>query len=109
MNVLRKNPYNVSPKQAQRMTNFWGDETWGEISYQKQTGLFGPRYEKRFNDEVASAYRTRLKEIAKFEYVPEPIPMRNSQGAIIYYLFFDSPNKTGNKIINDIFKKWRKR
>jgi len=50
-----------------------------------------------------------LKEIAKFEYVPEPIPMRNRQGAIIYYLFFASPNKTGNKIINDIFKKWRKR
>ncbi len=28
--------------------------------------------------------------------------MRNSTGAVIYYLFFASPNKTGEKIIKDL-------
>lgn len=43
------------------------------------------------------------------DFVPTPMPMRNSRGAIVYYLFFASPNKTGGKIIADIFKKYKNR
>jgi hypothetical protein len=48
-----------------------------------------------------------LKEIARFKYVPEPLAMCNSSGAVIYYLFFASQNLTGNKIAEHIFKKYR--
>jgi three-Cys-motif partner protein len=54
---------------------------------------------------ITNAYRKRLTDIAGFKYVPEPMPMRNSKGAVIYYLFFASPNETGHKIIKDIFRK----
>jgi hypothetical protein len=55
------------------------------------------------NQMIAEAYRKRLKEVAGFKYVPEPIPMRNSKNAVVYYLFFASPNETGAKIVGEIF------
>jgi three-Cys-motif partner protein len=107
MNVLRKNPDAVLPAQAQRMTEFWGDESWRQIAYTKHRGLFGDMEEKSSNDAVMKAYRERLHNIAGFAYVPEPIPMRNSTGSIIYYLFFASNNMTGDKIARAILKKWK--
>ena len=47
--------------------------------------------------------------MAGFAYVPSPIPMRNSNGAVIYYLYFALPNKTGAKIVEEIFVKYRDR
>ncbi len=70
--------------------------------------LFEDIDEKRSNDEVAEAFRNRLEEVAGFKYVPKPVPMRNSTGAVVYYLYFASPNKTGAKIVGDIFRKYRK-
>jgi hypothetical protein len=35
--------------------------------------------------------------------------MRNTRGAVVYYLFFASPNRTGDKIVRDIFNKYRDR
>ena len=46
--------------------------------------------EKATNKEVINAFRDRLEKVAGFEYVPEPMPMRNSKGSVIYYLFFAS-------------------
>jgi hypothetical protein len=60
------------------------------------------------NEAVSEAFRKRLEEVAGFKYVPKPVPMRNSTGAVIYYLYFASPNKTGAKIVGDIFRKYRK-
>ena len=57
--------------------------------------------------EVVEAYRERLKKVAGFKYVPKPIPMRNTKGPVIYYLFFASPNATANKIVDYIFNKYR--
>ena len=51
--------------------------------------------------------RDRLKAVAGFKCVPDPTPMRNSSGAILYYLFFASPNKTGQGILQDIFDTYR--
>jgi hypothetical protein len=33
--------------------------------------------------------------------------MRNTAGATVYYLFFASPNKTGGKIVKQIFDKYK--
>lgn len=58
---------------------------------------------------MAKAYQKRLKDVAGFAYVPDPMPMRNTRGAVVYYLFFASPNATGAKIVSDIFSKYRDR
>jgi hypothetical protein len=39
--------------------------------------------------------------------VPEPLPMKNSNNAVLYYLFFTAASKTADKIITNIFKKYR--
>lgn len=69
--------------------------------------MFGEVEEKATNEEVAQAFRGRLRTIAGFKYVPDPMPMRNSKGAIVYYLFCASPNETGSKIVQDIFNDYR--
>jgi three-Cys-motif partner protein len=109
MNVLKKNPDSVAPNQVMRMNKFWGDESWRAFAYKTEQGLFGPMEEKTSNDAVIAAYRKRLKAVAGFQYVPEPLPMCNSTGAVVYYLFFASQSSTGNKIAEHIFKKYRGR
>jgi putative tryptophan/tyrosine transport system substrate-binding protein len=44
---------------------------------------------------------------AGFEFVPEPLPMRNSNNAVVYYLFFASQKPVAKRIIEDIFAKHR--
>ncbi len=107
MNVLWKNPEHVDPEQVDRMNAFWGDDSWRQIAYKSEQGLLGPLMEKAPNREVAIAYQIRLRNVAGFRYVPEPVPMRNSRGAVVYYLFFASHNKTGGRIAADIFRKYR--
>lgn len=110
MNVLWKNPIGVAPAQIERMNRFWGDGSWRQAAYRSDIDLFGSVEEsKTTNEDVAEAYRERLQKIAGFKYVPKPIPMRNSSGAIIYYLFFASANRTGAKIVEDIFARYRQR
>ena len=109
MNVLRRNPDRVSDVQVLRMDKAWGDHSWRDIGYRKERGLFGDIEQKADNETVAEAFRERLNKIAGFKYVPAPMPMRNDQGALVYYLYFASPNKTGSSIVSDIFKKYREK
>lgn len=107
MNVLHRNQRKVDQTQIARMDAFWGDGSWRDAAYSKTPGLFDDIEEKTSNDAVAHAFKKRLKDVAGFAFVPDPIPMRNTTGATVYYLFFASPNKTGGKIVNDIFKKYK--
>ena len=109
MNALKNNPDAVSPEQAQRMTAFWGDESWRQIAYRTERGLFGPIEEKDSNEKVVEAYCMRLKVVAGFKYVPKPLPMCNTRGAVVYYLLFASQNATGGRIADHIFNKYRNR
>ncbi|HHW19339.1 MAG TPA: three-Cys-motif partner protein TcmP [Firmicutes bacterium] len=109
-NVLWSLPDQVPAEQRRRMTRFWGDDSWYEVVYKEspQMTLFGgPFYEKTGHRKIVEAFRRRLKEKAGFVYVPEPIPMRNTKGSVLYYLFFASHNKTGKVIIEYIFNKFR--
>lgn len=110
-NVLWRDAAGVSSDQAARLTAFWGDESWKSDIYQpsRQRRLFGESVEKVDNDQVAEAFRRRLRDIAGFRNVPAPMPMRNSQGAVVYYLFFASQKAVANDIVEDIFEKYRKR
>jgi len=109
MNVFRRKPQKVDKSQLARMNAFWGDESWRNVAYKKTKGLFGDMEEKATIEKVVKAYQNRLKEVAGFAYVPDPIPMRNLTGSVFYYLFFASPNKTGAKIVKDIFNKYKDR
>jgi three-Cys-motif partner protein len=111
-NVLWKKPAGVDPKDIDRMNAFWGDESWRDIAYapSAQGGLFGPpAMEKSENDVIAEAFRQRLIKVAGFKNVPPPLPMRNTQNAIVYYLFFASMNHTAGNIVTDIFDSYRNR
>lgn len=107
MNVLWHDPSGVAPDQAKRMDAFWGDRSWREAAYRKQPGLFGEMEEKKGNEAIAQAFRKRLKEVAGFRHVAEPIPMRNKNGAVVYYLFFASQRPVAAKIVKDVFDKYR--
>jgi three-Cys-motif partner protein len=108
-NVLWRNPEKVAPAQAERMTRSWGSDEWRHIAYSTQPDLFGTHEEKEPNEAVAGAYRQRLIEVAGFRYVPEPLPMRNTRNAVVYYLFFASHNQVGDKIARYILDKYRTR
>jgi len=109
MNVLWKDPDRAPELQKERMNAFWGDSTWRDAAYTRERGLFGDLEQKSSNEALVRAYRKRLKEIAGFRYVPEPIAMRNSKGAVVYYLFFASHNQTGHKIARSVFAKYKNR
>ncbi len=108
MNVLKHNPETVPPEQAERMTRYWGDESWKSAAYSTTGSLFGYE-EKTDNEAVTEAFRDRLRTIAGFKYVSEPLAMRNSRDAVVYYLFFASPKPVALQIVKDIFKKHEKR
>lgn len=107
-NVLWRNPEAVDASQAARLNRYWGDTSWKDIAYRTDTNLFGEP-EKQTNEVVAEAFRKRLMEVAQFARVPKPMPMRNTRGAIVYYLYFASQKNTAEGIALDIFKKYEKR
>jgi three-Cys-motif partner protein len=109
-NAIWRNPDKVPREGIDRMTRFWGDESWKQAAYakSKQADLFSePDDEKQPNSAIVAAFRERLTNVAGFEFVPEPIPMTNSNRAVVYYLFLASPKLVANDIILDIFKKHR--
>jgi three-Cys-motif partner protein len=92
------------------MNRFWGDETWKQDAYlpSKQKKLFDDvDMEKVSNKKIAEAFRKRLIKAAGFRNVPEPIAMRNTQNAVVYYLFFASHKPVAAGIVKDIFKKYK--
>jgi three-Cys-motif partner protein len=108
-NALRSDVAGVAEEDADRMTAFWGDESWQQAAYREQPTLFGEIEPVKHagNFRIVQAYRERLKKVAGFKFVPEPMPMRNTKGAIVYYLFFASQNDTGRKIVESIFHKYQ--
>ncbi len=111
-NVLWRKPDEVSRSQIKRMNRFWGDESWRQEAYvpSPQIKLFGETEElKTSNEAIAEAFRTRLEEVAGFRNVPKPIAMRNTQNAIVYYLFFASHKPVAEGIVKDLFKKYKNR
>jgi three-Cys-motif partner protein len=107
-NVLWRHPEGVDPADIARMDAFWGDASWRDIAYTTEGNLFGWA-EKVDNETVAEAFRDRLRTVAGFAYVPKPVPMRNSNNAIVYYLFFAAQKPLAAHIVEAIFAKYRDR
>ena len=108
MNVLKHNQEAVPPEQAERMTRFWGDESWKSAAYSTTGNLYGYE-EKTDNEAITKAFRKRLLSTAGFKHVSQPLAMRNSRDAVVYYLFFASPKPVAERIVKDIFTKHGKR
>jgi three-Cys-motif partner protein len=109
-NAFWRNPEQVPRDGLGRMTRFWGDESWKQVAYAEspQHNLFsGPDLIKQGNDAIVAAFRERLRKVAGFSFVPAPLPMRNSNKAVVYYLFFASQKPVAEKIIDDIFKRYK--
>jgi three-Cys-motif partner protein len=107
MNVVWHRPENVDADDIARMNAFWGDDTWRQVAYEVEQTLFGPKERKAPNESIAEAFRQRLADVGGFARVPPPIPIRNTRGAIVYYLFFASQNEAGERIARAIFNKYR--
>jgi three-Cys-motif partner protein len=107
-NVLWRHPEGVDTADLNRMTAFWGDESWRQVAYTTTRDLFA-HPEKEDNAVVAEGFRQRLLNVAGFKHVPDPLPMRNSKGATVYYLFFASQKPAAEDIVTDIFNKYRLR
>lgn len=106
-NVLLWRPETATKENIGRMNSSWGDESWRDAAYRTDTTLF-QEPEKQPNEVVAAAFRERLRSVAGFKYVPEPAPMRNSVGAVVYYLFFAAQKPTAAKIVSEILDRYRK-
>jgi three-Cys-motif partner protein len=109
-NAIWKNPAGVPKDGLERMTRFWGDDSWTKVAYLEsaQGNLFSaPDLVKQDNQAVVAAFRERLKNVAGFQYVPDPLPMKNRNNAVVYYLFLASQKAVAEKIIGDIFTKYR--
>jgi hypothetical protein len=52
----------------------------------KQRSLFSDEEadEKQPNSAIVAAFRERLKKVAGFKFVPEPVPMTNSKNAVVW-------------------------
>lgn len=113
-NVFWHNPEGVAEADIARMNTFWGDESWRNVVYQEVKTMYEPDVfqapaKKTANQTIADAFRQRLQEVAGFNSVPEPLPMCNTKGAIVYYLFFASPKPVAQDIVEYIFKEYRNR
>src|ERR1039457_2229270 len=107
-NAIWRNPENVPQDGIDRMNSFWGDQSWQSAAYDEspQGVMFGqPELVKQGNDAIAAAFMKRLKAVAGFEFVPEPVPMKNQKNAVVYYLFFASQKPVAQKIRTAIFDK----
>ena len=105
-NILHKDPTKVEEAQKARLTRFWGDESWRDRGYEKRPTLFGDIDEKVTNEKLVAAFRQRLRKEAGFKSVPEPLAMKNSTNATVYYLFFASQQNVAEHIVKDIFSRY---
>ena len=105
-NTLRSRLANADDTDIAAFIAFWGSDNWKDLMY--QSDLFGDLDKIGSNEKLAMAFQKRLKDIAGFKFVPEPILMHNSKGGPLYFLYFASHQSVAEKVVVDIFKKHRK-
>lgn len=106
-NAIWKNPEKAPAKGKERLNKFWGDNSWENAAYSMERDLLGPLKVKQDNEVIVAAFIERLKNIAEFKFVADPLPMKNSSNAVVYYLIFAAQVPVAAKIVKDIFDKYR--
>jgi three-Cys-motif partner protein len=105
-NTLRSRLATADDADVAAFNEFCGTEDWKDLMY--QADLFGELGKIGNNQTLAKWFQKRLKTVAGFEFVPEPILMRNTKGSELYFLYFASHQSVAQKVVLDIFKKHRK-
>jgi three-Cys-motif partner protein len=108
-NCKQEDTSKILPGERDAMDRFWGDSSWHSTMFRPsaQKTLFGDdEMDKTENKDLVNAYCKRLKEVAGFGFVADPLSMLNSKNAVVYYLIFAGPNKTGWEIVQDIYRKY---
>jgi three-Cys-motif partner protein len=109
-NAALKKLETADPQQGSRLTKIWGDESWKQLAYDEQGGLFNASVlikKIRGNETLKQGFRERLKKKAGFSCVPDPILMTNTVGGPLYFLFFASQKQVAQNIAQYIFENYR--
>jgi len=107
-NVLWINPEGVDHTDILRMNTYWGDDSWQSAAYAQQLDFDGKvNLRKLRNEDIVIAFTKRLKEVAGFAHVSQPLPMRNANNAVVYYLFHASQKPVAGSIVKHIFDSYR--
>jgi len=105
--VLKRRHGTASTAMRRKMTEYWGDDSWEEAAYSSEGQLpldLAPVRESA--KAIITAFRERLRSVAGFEVVSNPIPMRNTTGGIVYHLLVASHNKKAADVIRPIEKRF---
>jgi three-Cys-motif partner protein len=104
--VLPKDPANVRATMVAKMRLFWGDDNWYPTAY-NSAGLldFGDGMIAKQDVRVLlGAFATRLRDVAGFQFVSRPIPVRNRSNNILYHLFFAAHNVAAKRVMSALEK-----
>lgn len=103
-NTLRSRLANATDANLSAFQGFRGeDDDWKDKMYQPD--LFGDLDKVGTNRTLACLFQQRLRDVAGFAFVPDPILMKNTKGGELYFLFFASHQPVAQKIVMDIFTK----
>jgi three-Cys-motif partner protein len=110
VNRLLKKDGQISDAWANKLEKFLGlpKEKIIEYFYKIKTvqTLFGEETnlakEKQASEKASQLYKKRLNEI--FNYVSEPLPLKNSTGSVMYHFMMATNNKAALGIANDVTK-----
>ena len=108
--IAIKNPDEISKKTMDDMDLFWGDHSWYNELFASTGDLFGKdiKYKKAIaNNVLVKSFKKRLKKLAGYKYIPDPVPMKNGSNNTIYFLYFATNNKTAYKIVSHLFNKYK--
>lgn len=109
-NCKKEHVAEILPGELAAMDTFWGDRSWHPAMFRDtgQMDMFGETdFAKQENRDLVNAFCDRLRKVAGFGFVADPLPMRIPTGGVVYYLIFASPNATGWKIVQDIYRNYR--
>ena len=75
-NAIWNNPERVPQDGIERMTKFWGDESWKQAAYAESTqgNLFRTEIVKQSNDKIVAAFTQRLKRLLAFNLFQSHYP-----------------------------------
>ncbi len=105
-NVVRSQPDDMDPHQAQRLTEVWGSQEWMDWIYGEapQLSFSGPEQVKVDDvpDRLSEGFKARLETV--YDHVSDYVIMRNTTNAPQYSLILASHVGVAQKIMNDIME-----
>ncbi|HTD35594.1 MAG TPA: three-Cys-motif partner protein TcmP, partial [Candidatus Elarobacter sp.] len=105
--VLKRRHGTASAAMYRKMTEYWGDDSWEGAAYSSEGLLpLGLAPVRESAKAIISAFRERLRSVAGFKVVSNPIPMRNTTGGVVYHLLVASHNKKATDVIRPIEKRF---